>query len=1086
MLCGAQVQADDDVLRFFENEVRPLLLEQCSGCHGAKKQNGGLRVDSRTALLNGGDTGPAIVPGEPETSLLLQAVRREDGLEMPPDDALSEAQVAVLATWIERGAVWPDDDPPAQTSTMNQGKNHWAFQPVKQPTPPEVGNPDWVHTPVDAFVLSKLEDAGLSPAPEADRRTLIRRLSYTLTGLPPSHEEITQFVKDSDPLADEKLIDRLLDSPHYGEQWARHWLDVARYADTKGYVYAREERFWVHAWAYRDWVARALNNDMPYDRFLLLQIAADQVRDRNETDLAAMGFLTLGRRFLGVRRDIIDDRIDVVTRGTMALTVGCARCHDHKYDPIPTADYYSLYGVFDSCAEEIVAVGPEPDDEAFLKELQTRQEKLASTLAERRETSSARARSRIADYLTAQTELDKFPAQGFDQVFQESDLLPAFVRRWEKCLRKAARHNDPIFVPWHAYADLDADDFVALAEGVTEQLQTSEAGAINPLVAAAFATPPVSFAEVIERYAALFTDIDTRWQTVLEEAGEADSPTALEDSAVEQLRQVLYGPTAPSVVPNEPIVQVEAFFTTDVCTELWKLQGEVDRWIINSSIEAAHSVTLVDRPMPTEPRIFLRGNPLKQGDDVPRQFLSALLDDDAGPFQQGSGRLELAKAIIDPTNPLTARVIVNRVWAHHFGEGLVTTPSDFGTRATEPSHPELLDWLTTRFIADGWSLKSLHRLILQSATYRQSSFGPEDADRLAAARRVDPTNRLLWRMNEHRLTFEEFRDSVLAASGELDRRVGGKPAELFKSPFPVRRTLYGLVDRQFLPSTLRMFDFANPDLHTPQRPQTTVPQQALFLMNHPLIHEQVQSLASNIDEAASPEERIRRLFQRTLQREPSDDEVDESLALVSSIAEVKTPVRLATVDDWQYGYGVVNEETKRVDGFTPLPHFTGAAWQGGPAYPDPTLGWVQLSATGGHPGNDRAHASVRRWTAPRAMTVSLQSALTQEPAAGDGVRGFIISSRRGQLAYQLVRLRTADFNVESFDVEAGETIDFVVDIHEVLNSDQYDWTAKITDASTETTWNSERDFPNTAVHQLTGWEQLAQVLLCSNEFLFVD
>lgn len=1073
-------------MQFFENQVRPLLVRRCSECHGEKKQQGGLRADSRASLMKGGDTGPALSPGAADESLMIQAVRREGDFEMPPEEELTAAEVAILTQWVQQGAVWPEEEPPSTLTVVEKAKDHWAFQAVHDPAVPELRNGDGVRTPVDAFVSAKREAAGLPSSPEADRRTLIRRATYTLTGLPPSPEEVARFVNDPDPLAYEHLVDRLLDSPHYGEHWARHWLDVARYADTKGYVYAREERFWVQSWAYRDWVVNALNADMPYDRFLLLQIAADQVPDREQSDLAAMGFLTLGRRFLGVERDIIDDRIDVVCRGTMALTVGCARCHDHKYDPIPTADYYSLYGVFDSCAERLVAAGSEPQDEAFLKELQARQEKLRDGLAESRAASSKRARERIADYLKAQTELGQFPPQGFDQVFYESDLLPSFVRRWETYLRDAGRRNDPVFVPWHAYAALSDDEFAQLTEGVTRQLQASGPGVINPLVAEAFATPPASFAEVIERYAALFTGIDARWQNVVQEAGETAPPSGLDDPAAEQLRHLLYGPSAPCEVPDEPVVHAERFFTTDTLNKLWKLQGEVDRWIVNSAVEAPYAVTLVDRPTPTEPRIMLRGNPLKKGDDVPRWFLSAVSGDDRQPFQHGSGRLELAEAIIDPTNPLTARVIVNRVWMLHFGEGLVRTPSDFGTRAGDPSHPELLDWLASRLMADGWSLKSLHRLILNSATYRQSSAGPKDPEQLAAARLQDPANRLLWRMNRHRMSFEEFRDSLLMASGDLDRRVGGKPAELFKSPYPVRRTLYGLVDRQYLPSTLRMFDFANPDLHTPHRSETTVPQQALFLMNHPLVLEQARAMAETSDAAAPPQEKVRLLFERVFQREPTEQEMTDALQLVNAATDVETPPAPETAEDWQYGYGVVNEETKRVDGFTPLPHFTGTAWQGGPSYPDGALGWVQLSATGGHPGNDRQHASVRRWTAPRDMTVKLHSSLTHEPAAGDGVRAFVISSRSGQLAHASVHLRTADLHVDPIDVEAGETIDLVVDIRDVLNSDQYLWTATITDAATETTWNSETDFPDTAVHQLTGWEQLAQVLLCSNEFLFVD
>lgn len=1137
--CGATGLADDPRVQFFENKVRPLLIENCSTCHGAKKQEGGLRVDVPSALFKGGQTGPAVIAGDPDASLLIRAVRREGDVQMPPDETLTAEQVAILTHWVDQGAAWPEEAAPAGDSIPEKAADHWAYQPVQDRPVPAVNGQDQAATPVDAFLLARLEGVGLSFSPAVDRRTLIRRVSYTLTGLPPSPEEVAQFVSDPDPLAYEHLIDRLLDSPHYGEHWARHWLDVARYADTKGYVYAREERFWIHAWTYRDWVVRALNADMPYDRFLLLQIAADQVTDREEFDLAAMGFLTLGRRFLGVERDIIDDRIDTLCRATMGLTVGCARCHDHKYDPIPTADYYSLYGVFDSCREQSVPLPPLPEDAEFLKELRTRQEKLEATLAQRRSESSARARDRIADYLHAQTELDKYPAQGFDQIFQEHDILPEFVRRFEEYLREAKLRNDPVWRHWHAYAELSPDEFAALAPGITRKLELSAPDSVNPRVAAMFETPPTSFAEVIKRYAALFQAIDRQWQKRLAAMSEASSkqrsisidnpslrggaggrspgegaspvdvepltpalapsegkredvapPTALEDSAAEELRRVLYGPAAPCEVPDEPIVHTEAFFPTPVCEELWKLQGEVDRWIINASVDAPYAVALVDRPRPSEPYVMLRGNPLRKGDAVPRQFLAVIAGEDRRPFQQGSGRLELAKAIIDPQNPLTARVLVNRVWAHHFGEGLVTTPSDFGTRAGSPSHPELLDWLALRFVESGWSLKWLHRQILTSSAFRQSSSGPDDDALRALAMRADPANRLLWRMNSHRLSFEEFRDSLLVASDRLKTDLGGRPTDMFTSPYPLRRTLYGRVDRQFFPGTLRMFDFANPDLHTPQRPETTVPQQALFLMNHPFILEQVRALAALSDSAPAPEDRVALMFERTLQRPPGDHEVAQALALVrASAAETPQPSIPPTAGDWSYGFGALNEESMRVDGFTPLPHFTGSAWQGGPSYPDAALGWVQLTATGGHPGNDRAHACVRRWTAPRAMTVAIRSKLTHEPAAGDGIRAFVISSRKGQLASASIHHDTRELNIDPVAVEAGETIDFLVDIGDGLNSDQYLWTTMITDHSAEApgaAWNSEADFPQEIIRQLTGWEQLAQVLFCSNEFLFID
>ena len=545
----------------------------------------------------------------------------------------------------------------------DDANGHWAFQPVGNPSAPSPScGSEWIRNPIDAFIQERLSASGLEPSPEADHRTLIRRLSYTIKGLPPSFDEVQAFLNDESPLAYERLVDRLLDSPQYGEHWGRLWLDIARYADTKGYVYAREERFWTHAWAYRDWVVQALNEDLPYDRFLQLQIAADQTECRAE-DQAAMGFLTLGQRFLGVTRDIIDDRIDVVCRGTMALTVGCARCHDHKYDPIPTADYYSLYGVFDSSEEDQVAL--DAGSQAFQVELTKRRQALAEKLKSSREESSERARQRLRDYLHAQTELHKYPAEGFDQIFGKDDLLPAFVRRWETYLHQAKRSHDPVFVAWHAFQDLPQDHFAVMAPAVTSALANLPHDHFNPKVAQAFATAPANFEEVIDRYANLFHEIDALWKERLKAASESKqaAPSQLGDPAAEQLRKVLYADSSPCQIPNQPIVHVENFFDSSTCTAIWKLQGEVDRWIVRSQEDVPFSVRLVDRPQPKDPRIFIRGNSIQQGRDVPRQFLSVLLGKEQKPFQHGSGRLELAKAIIAPDNPLTARVIVNRVWA---------------------------------------------------------------------------------------------------------------------------------------------------------------------------------------------------------------------------------------------------------------------------------------------------------------------------------------------------------------------------------------------------------------------------------------
>jgi hypothetical protein len=1205
---------------FFEQHVRPVLLARCVSCHGDRKQEGGLRVDSRESLLRGGDRGPALVPGDLASSLLWQAMERKGDLAMPPTGPLPATELAAVRTWIVAGAIWPHTATQRRVNSPRPDPtNHWAFQPLRQVEPPRserspAAPSTWVQTPVDAFILQKLVEQNLQPAPPADRRTLIRRLTHALTGLPPRPEKVAQFVSDPDPQAYEKEVERLLESPHYGEHWGRFWLDLARYSDTKGYVYAREERFWTHAWTYRDWVVRAFNENLPYDQFLLLQLAADQMPDRRSDDLAAMGYLTLGRRFLGVRRDVIDDRIDVVSRGTMGLTVSCARCHDHKYDPIPTADYYSLYGVFDSCQEQQKVLAESPGDDAYRTELTNRQQKLTTRLAECITESSQRSRDRLADYLFAQTELHKFPADGFDQIFQKSDLLPAFVRQWEQYLYQCQQNDDPIFSLWHAYASLTPEQFAAgeaatvwkrfQAEATaskaapqqdaspaansasvpaassgnrsttTAQLdsETSTAdskpnevspgkvhqvvegkeapdGAVDPQssipratpkadatlkqtespettaqpetqqpvpaaaaagepvasqpvasavaararLVAAFTVPPQSMREVCDVYGRVFKEVDAAWQAELAAASSPETrPSRLADPAAEALRQVLYSDRSPCRVPEGPISYCETFFDSGTVTELWKLQGEVDRWLINAPSPVPVALTLVDLKQPVEPRIFLRGNPLRLGDDIPRQILHLLSGPERKPFQMGSGRLELARAIVDPQNPLTARVFVNRVWARHFDRGLVTTPSDFGLRADPPSHPELLDWLAAEFIREGWDIKQLQRWIVLSSTFQQSSLFDIDDPQAVASRKADPENRWLSRREPHRRTFEELRDAFLLATNRLDATLGGKPVTILASPFTPRRTLYGLVDRQYFPSTLRVFDFANPDLHVATRSETTVPQQALFFLNHPLVLQEARHLAAWARRDADQEMAIKKLFQEVYQRDPSSEEMDEVREWIDSHQEADPSLAVSPkAADWQYGLGRYDEEQQRVVDFQALPHFTGTAWQGGPALPDGKLGWVQLTATGGHPGNDRAHAAVRRWVAPADMRIMMESKLVHEPAAGDGIRAFVVSSQAGPLATATLHKNTASLTVESREVRAGETIDFVVDLGNELNSDQFLWEITLRPApadngSPAAAWNSRADFTPDTKSQLNAWEQLAHVLLCSNEFLFID
>ena len=1113
--------ATPEGLEFFEKKIRPVLVDACYKCHGpeaadAGKLKGGLRLDSRDALLRGGESGkPSVVPGNAEGSLLVRALRHTDpDLQMPPKKKLGDRQIADFVAWVNLGAPDPRVATP-EASAPKAGRpadarTHWAFQPVKEQPVPDVKNAGWKKTPIDAFILAKLEVRNLAPAREADKRTLIRRATYDLTGLPPTPEEVDAFVSDSSPDAYDRLVDRLLASAHYGKRWGRYWLDLARYSDTKGYVYGdREEAQFVHAHAYRDWVIKAFNDDLPYDRFLLKQLAADQpepaaaatgagtgtgtdaVADR--ADLAAMGFLTVGRRFLGIPHDIIDDRIDVVTRTTQGLTVACARCHDHKFDPIPTADYYSLYGVFANSSERVAPVVSRPagtkEYADYLAELKKRTDKLESTFRAKRDQMVDRLRRRAPDYLVAVLDADKMPNELFYENVDPDDLNRIVIRQWQQYLFHRGRSGfDPVLAVWHALAALPADEFKAKAPDVIKALSAGEKNKLNPLVARAFAgAAPTSMKDVAVAYGKLIADADKAWREVHENPTLAGLP----DPDQEQVRQIVYGPDSPATIPSGAIVDVEWFFPEATRVELGKLQKEIDNLNISHPGAPDHAVYLVDRDTGVvKPRVFKRGNPATKGEEVPIQYLSIVAGGKREPFSRGSGRLEMAKAIAAPSNPLTARVIVNRVWAWHFGTGLVTTPSDFGTRCETPSHPELLDYLARRFVADGWSIKKLNRLIMTSAVYRASA-GADDPAALSA----DPGNQLLWHFNRQRLDFEAMRDSLLFVSGELDPAAGGRPVEMFKS---TRRSVYGKVDRQFLPGVFRVFDFANPDLHIPTRPTTTVPQQALFFMNSPFVADRAKALAARREVAAAPTpaEGVRRLYRLAYQRDPTPEQVRTALAFVerSGAAKPTAPPAKPLVTAWQYGYGELDPATKKLKAFERLGHFTGKAWQGGIEWPDTKLGWVQLTAEGGHAGNDLAHAAVRRWTAPRDATVAVRGSIKHAHAEGDGITASIVGSREGLLASYTLHNQTASAALEPIKVKQGDTIDFVVDYRANLNYDDFSWAPTIealdkSEAGKPEAWDAQKDFAGNTPPPptpLNAWEQLAQVLLESNEFLFVD
>lgn len=877
-LCFAEPSAEQ--LEFFEKKVRPVLVERCQKCHGAEKHEAGLRLDRRAGAFKGGDSGQVIMPGEPDKSSFIEAIRYKGDIQMPPAGKLSDDELATLVAWVKMGAPWPAEQPAdgapglaTPRSPEEAQAGHWAYQPVVRPAVSDVKAVEWCQNPVDRFILHELEGQGLVPSQPADRRTLLRRANYDLLGLPPSIAEVEAFERDTSPDAWARVVDRLLASPHYGERWARHWLDVARYADTKGYVFTQERRY-AFSYTYRDYVVRAMNADLPYDRFVTEQIAADQLAlgDDNRP-LAALGFLTLGRRFMNNTHDIIDDRIDVVSRGLMGLTVTCARCHDHKFDPIPTADYYSLYGVFASSQEpdEEPLVGVPEETAAyaqFKQELAARRKAIDDFEREQHAALERQVRSQSGDYLAhlIRERPGEPPAEEPMISLGPGDLRPPLVDRWRHYLKQTAANGQPVFAAWHALAAIPPAEFAQQA-AATYDRWSSAGDAGQPMNAVIKQTlvehRPMTMMDVARLYGELLAGVEKEWSDVRQAAPPAER---LADAAREELRQVLYGADSPVVLSAE---LARRLFNREVRDHLTGLQRRVDEWVATSPASPPRAMALVDAPSPIEPQIFIRGNPSRRGERVPRRFLAVLSRNEREPFKHGSGRIDLAQAIASRDNPLTARVLVNRVWMHHFGAGLVSTPSDFGVRTDPPTHPALLDWLAATFMDDGWSLKRLHRLILLSNTYQQAS-----AERPDCAA-VDPENRLLWRMNRRRLDLEAMRDSYLASAARLDRKFGGRPVDIWAAPFSARRSIYAYIDRQDLPGVFRVFDFPNPDVSNEARPRTTVPQQALFAMNSPFVIEQVRRLMARpeVANATNGDKRVQALYRIVFERAARDDEL---------------------------------------------------------------------------------------------------------------------------------------------------------------------------------------------------------------------
>ena len=1075
-----RLQAADDAagIEFFETKIRPVLADKCYGCHsseaeGRKKLKADLYLDSKAGMLKGGKEGPVLVPGDLEKSKLIESIRyTNDDTAMPPKEKLPDSAIADIEAWVKMGAPDPrvgDKAPKRGAALVAQAKQHWAFQPIVAGAIPEVKSPNWAQTEIDRFVLAKLEAAKLTPAAPAQKRALLRRATYDLTGLPPTANEVKAFEEDAAPDAFSKIVERLLASPAYGERWGRHWLDVARYADTKGYVF-QEDRAYPYAYTYRDWVVQSFNGDLPYDRFLQLQIAGDRLAGENKKDLAALGFLTVGRRFINNIHDIIDDRLDLLGRGTMGVTIACARCHDHKFDPISTKDYYSLYGVFASSEEPkdlpVIAEAKDPKETAAYNLEHAKREKAVEDFRTTRFNEGIklmRSAEKIANYLSAVHESDAKKGAEIASIAAHRKIEAPLLNRWRAWMAKIDGKH-PVLGPWKILSGVEAGEFEVKAQALYDLYGSQETAALNPLVAERLAEQkPSTVDELSKVYGELIASND------------AEAPH--EDLNKEALRQVLRGEGTPTVVPYDKANDVLNRADEDKVREL---QKKVDELANEHPGAPARAMVMEDRPQPRNVKVFLRGQPGNNGEDAPRKFLTFFEEKDAKPFSEGSGRVELARAVTNKENPLTARVFVNRIWGWHFGSGLVRTPSDFGLRTEAPVHRELLDWLAARFIADGWSVKKMHRLIMASAVYQQAAeVSPE-------AKQSDADNALWSHFNRQRLDYEAMRDSMLAVSEQLDRATGGKAIDFEKESQSGRRTLYGVIDRQNLPGMFRSFDFASPDTHTPQRFFTTVPQQALYFMNSPFVAKQARAVSKCTEGITAPAKRVNALYQRVLTRGAGAGEVQKGVAFIQALETTAAEPEPAPI--WVHGNGQFDPEKRTLNGFVPLPHFTGKSWQGGEKLPDPKLGYSSLNAEGGHPGGGHNLTVVRRFTAPLDGTYRFMGTLSRGSKAGDGVRGLAIVNQTQVLGDWTVLSGESATAVENVALKAGQTLDFVLDCIGNENSDGFRWAPIVTRAEGGE-WSVAASFKEHGVPKiepLSPWERYAQALLMTNEFVFVD
>lgn len=915
---------------FFENKIRPILVKHCLKCHGddQKKLRGGLHLTSRADILKGGDSGPAIVSGKPDESLLISAVQYED-FEMPPKGQLDPSEIDALVKWVEKGAPDPRKTNSAPLSSeidIEAGKKFWAFVPRSEPHPPSASDTSWPISPIDQFVLARLESNGIAPVADANRETLIRRVYVALVGLPPTVNQIDDFVHDESDLeiAFAKVVDELLASEHFGERWGRHWLDVARFAESSG---GGRSLMFPEAWRFRDYVINSFNADKPFDQFIREQIAGDLLpfdsHDQKIEQLIGPGLLALGptnyeqqdKELLTM--EVIDEQVDTIGRAFLGLTLGCARCHDHKFDPIPMTDYYALAGIFGG-TESLVdgnvstyVTQPLATEQQIAIDKQYRDQvaQLSKRLAvakkqlKKQNANSGKAKSIPKNDGRSSNDLpgiviDDRKAKVIGQWMESTHHRPFVDDRYLHDKDAGKGNKKVVFTPnirtggyYEVRMAYGASGNRASNVPVTIEHQDGQAKVIvnqsqPPPIDGLFISLGTYRFEADTRSSVTISNIGTDGHVIVDavqflaQGSEKKAPTAKPNgnSAATNLasKPAVESDTPPA--PDGRSVQLER--------NIKALDDELRQLKKKRPAPVAVAMSVKDSPNPTDGHLHIRGSVRNLGPIVRRGFISVCSDDPKPNLEtHESGRLQLADWIASPDHPLTARVYVNRVWRHLFGQGLVMTTDNFGFVGQTPSHPELLDHLANEFVSNGWSTKHLIRQIVLSHVYRLSS------DNDPAARAKDDMNRLLWRANRRRVDAEVLRDSILFVSGDLDLQPGGLTIrkitqyDLGYEFDTVRRSVYVPAFRNSMLDLFEVFDFANPNLVTGDRNTSTLPTQALFLMNNPMVIEQSRKSAARLCSMSEIDDRqrIELAYRRTLGRKPTPDEIRDAIAYLASM-----------------------------------------------------------------------------------------------------------------------------------------------------------------------------------------------------------